>query len=341
MKTKYLFLLLLLHAFSCKKDSETTPANSFLASPGGLYISNEGVFQSGNASISYFNPDQHTVVNNVFQLTNSESIGDICQSMALINNNLYIVVNNSGKIEVCDPFTMKRKAQITGLTSPRYILAVDSTKAYVSDLYSNAITIINTTNNSIQGSIPLTGSSEQILLLNNKVYVTNSLSDYIYAINSTNDLIEDSLLISKGANSIRIDKYNKLWVTCGGDYVNVQGAVYRIDPSSKNIEFSSLFTITDYPAKVCLNAAKDTVYFLNNGVQRMNVTDNTYPATPFIASSGNTYYGLTVDSVRNEIYVSDAINFSQAGKVFRYSSSGNLIDNFNVGISPGDFLFLR
>ena len=73
----------------------------------------------------------------------------------------------------------------------------------------------------------------------------------------------------------------------------------------------------------------------------MNVTDNTYPATPFIASSGNNYYGLTVDSVRNEIYVSDAINFSQAGKVFRYSVSGNLIDNFNVGISPGDFLFLR
>ena len=73
----------------------------------------------------------------------------------------------------------------------------------------------------------------------------------------------------------------------------------------------------------------------------MNVTDNTYPATPFIASSGNNYYGLTVDSVRNEIYVSDAVNFSGAGKVFRYSTSANLIDNFNVGISPGDFLFLR
>ena len=140
---------------------------------------------------------------------------------------------------------------------------------------------------------------------------------------------------------LRIDKNEKLWVTCGGDYTSVQGAVYRIDPVSKNIEFSNLFSVTDYPAKVCMNAAKDTVYFLNNGVRRMNVADNTYPAVPFIASSGNTFYGLNIDIVRNEIYVSDAINFSQAGKVFRYSVSGNLIDNFNVGISPGDFLFLR
>ena len=340
MKTKYLLFFLLLHAFSCKKDSESTP-NTFRATFGGVYISNEGVFQSGNASLSYFNPSEHAVVNNVFQLTNSESLGDICQSMALINNNLYVVVNNSGKIEVCDPFTMKRKAQITGLTSPRYVLAVGNTKAYVSDLYGNAITIINTNNNSIQGSIPFAGSSEQMLLLNNKVYVTNLLSDYIYVINGTNDLIEDSLLISKGANSIRKDKNNKLWVTCGGDYTNVQAAIYRIDPVSKNIEFSSLFTVTDYLSKVCMNATNDTVYFLNNGVRRMPVTDNTYPASPFIASSGNNFYGLSIDSVKNEIYLSDAINFSQAGKVFRYSTTGNLIDNFTVGISPGDFLFLH
>ena len=106
MKLKYLALLLALTIFSCKKDSETTPSTSFLASPGGMYISNEGVFQSGNASLSFFNPATHMVINNVFQSANSESIGDICQSMTLINNKLYVVVNNSGKIEVCNPFTL-------------------------------------------------------------------------------------------------------------------------------------------------------------------------------------------------------------------------------------------
>lgn len=62
----------------------------------------------------------------------------------------YIVVNNSGKIEVCNPTNLLRVATITGFTSPRFIVPVSASKAYVSDYISNSISIVNLVNNTVQ-----------------------------------------------------------------------------------------------------------------------------------------------------------------------------------------------
>ena len=49
------------------------------------------------------------------------------------------------------------------------------------------------------------------------------------------------------------------------------------------------------------------------------------------------YYGLTVDPSSGEVYVADAIDYQQQGKIYRYSASGEEIDEFYVGIIPGAF----
>ena len=72
----------------------------------------------------------------------------------------------------------------------------------------------------------------------------------------------------------------------------------------------------------------------------MSIDDNSLPISPFITSSGKNFYGLAIDKAKNEIYVSDAIDYIQKGKIYRFHSNGIEIDNFLVGIIPGDFLFL-
>ena len=49
------------------------------------------------------------------------------------------------------------------------------------------------------------------------------------------------------------------------------------------------------------------------------------------------FYGLTINPVNGEIYVSDAVDYVQSGTVLRYSQDGELLDTFNVGINPGSF----
>jgi hypothetical protein len=50
-------------------------------------------------------------------------------------------------------------------------------------------------------------------------------------------------------------------------------------------------------------------------------------------------YSLGVDPVSGDIYLSDAIDYIQAGLVFRYNRYGTLLDSFTAGIIPGSFCF--
>ena len=58
----------------------------------------------------------------MFFQTNGTPLGDVVQSITQFNNNAYVVVNNSNKIEVIDITNFSSIATITGFTSPRYFL---------------------------------------------------------------------------------------------------------------------------------------------------------------------------------------------------------------------------
>jgi YVTN family beta-propeller protein len=343
MNKSLLLFLTSLFFVSCEKDKPANLENGplFLSGTGGVFLANEGVYQGGNASVSYYDPHTNSVINDAFTGINGRALGDICQSINSIGDKLYIVVNNSGKIEVCDKRTLQSEKTLTGFTSPRYMLSVDSTKAYVSDLFSNAITVVNTSTNTIVNTIPLAGSTEKMLLLGTNVYVTNYYSDFLYVINTLTDAVTDSILISKGALSIAGDVNGQIWVLCSGDYQSVNGAIHRVDPVSKSVTFSHLLSATDGLSRLCMSPGKDTLYFLYHDVLRMAVTDQVFPASSFISAAGKNFYGLGVDPLKNEIYVSDAVNFTQAGVVYRYDCNGNLLFSFTAGINPGEFLFLN
>ena len=69
----------------------------------------------------------------------------------------------------------------------------------------------------------------------------------------------------------------------------------------------------------------------------MNVDAKTLPSSPFIPFQDTKYYGLTINPKNEEVYVADAIDYSQQGMIYRYSPTGELIDNFYVGVTPGAF----
>ena len=134
----------------------------------GLFIINEGNFQYGNATLSYYNPSANSVTNNVFARANGMKLGDVAQSMALYDNKGWIVVNNSHVVFAIDINTGKEKGRITNLTSPRYIHFVSDTKAYITQLWDNRIAIVNPRTYSVTGYITVpgmtmeTGSTEQM-----------------------------------------------------------------------------------------------------------------------------------------------------------------------------------
>lgn len=335
--------LFILGISSCRRDQppDIQPLQ-ISGGEGGMYITNEGNFQFGNASVSYFEDGLNKeAVIDLFQPANNRPLGDVCQSMYFFNGLAYLVVNNSGKIEVVDENTFQSKATITGFNSPRYFLPVSNSKAYVTDLYDDAISIVDISNYQRVGEIPCPGWTEELLMIYGKVFVTNRSRSFLYVINSLNDALFDSIAIGFGANSLVEDRNGKLWVLCSGrQSTNTLATLQRINPVNNAMEATYTFAnISDAPRRLDINGRNNTLYYLNGGVFQMEITATALPANALIPSDGRNFYGLGVHPESGQILVVDAIDYVQRGRIFRYQPNGTAIGSFLAGIIPGDFYF--
>jgi YVTN family beta-propeller protein len=331
-------LLSLLILASCKKDKPDPIVNNTYIGPSKkVYVINEGNYGSNNAGITLFDTGTGNSITDKFKDKNGVALGDVAQSMSLINGDYYIVVNNSNKIVVCDT-ALKIKRTISGLTSPRYIIGVSAQKAYVSDYYANGLSIVDLNTGTKTGSITLHGSTEKMVYINNKVYVTNSSKDHVYVINTTNNSISDSISVGLNASHIVLDKNNKIWVLSSGTS-SVQGKLSLIDPFSNSVTWSQSFALNDKASLLCLNGTKDTLWYANkDGICRMPIKSTILP-NAFITSTSN-IYGLGIHPTRHEVYVADAIDYVSQSKIFVYkASSGTYFGSFKAGFISNGFYF--
>ena len=315
----------------------------------GLYITNEGNFQYGNASLSFYNPDTKKVENEVFFRANAMKLGDVAQSITVRDGIGWVVVNNSHVIFAIDLNTAKEVGRITNLTSPRYIHFLSDEKAYVTQLWDNRIFIINPKKFEITGYINCpgmtmeNGSTEQMVQWGKYVYVNCwSYQNRILKIDTTTDKVVGELEVGIQPTSLKLDCNGKLWtVTDGGYEGSPYGyeapALYRIDAESFTIEKEFRFQKGDAPSEVMLNGAGDKIYWINDDIWAMDVASSHLPTRPFLPYNDTIYYGLTIDPSTGDVYIADAIDYQQQGKIYRYSSQGELIDEFYVGIIPGAF----
>jgi len=355
MKTKHFFFLsavlsiaaLLLQG--CMEWDYGDSEEDFNAGDNGLFITNEGNFQYGNSSLSYYDPDSKHVENEAFLRANGMRLGDVAQSMTIHNGKGWIVVNNSHVIFAIDTDTFKELGRIKNLTSPRYIHFISDDKAYVSQLWDNRIFIVNPKTYSITGHIEVpdmemgNGSTERMVQYGKYVFCTCwSYQNRIIRIDTETDRVIDSLSLGIQPSGIVLDRYSKLWVLTDGGYEGSPygyeaPSLYRIDAETFTIEQQFQFRKGSTPLALQLNGTRDVLYWLNDDVWRMEVESDRLPVRPFLKSRDTKYYGLTISPYNGEVYVADAIDYQQHGIIYRYSPDGNLIDEFYVGINPGSF----
>lgn len=336
--------LLFVFAFTaCVKDKPNDSIQPEVSLSVGhqVYITNEGNYGSNNASVSLYDLGNGNLHTDIYKTQNNNAaLGDVCQSIKKINNFYYLVVNNSGKIVVVNADDFKFKTAITGLNSPRYILPVSPNKAYVSDLYANSISIIDLNSNVKTGSIACSGWTEQMVMLYNKAFITDMKSNYLYVANTITDQISDSVLVGPNAGSLVIDKNSKLWVlSAGNSTATTSGKLSRINPITLQVELSLNFGSSDSPGSLCINIAKDNLYFLNTHVYSMNISDASLPTVSFVSGSGHTFYSIGINTITNDIYVSDAIDYIQKSTIMIYNPSAQLINSFKAGINASGFHF--
>jgi YVTN family beta-propeller protein len=280
--------------------------------------------------------------NDIFYNINERPLGDVPNSMTIYGEKAYIVVNNSGKIEIVEKNSLKSTGTITDLISPRIIKVITGRTAYVTSLYSDSVAIVDISINAITGYINIRRSSESVELSGNKAFIANwSGGNEIIIVNTQTNKVSDSIIVAKEPESMAIDKNGKLWVLCTGGYQNKDfPELIRINTYTNEIE--KRFVFPDkfaFPSNLQINGQKDLLFWLDSGVKKMSIGAIELPVMVFIPQKRNYFYKMGVDPVSGEVFVTDARDFQHNGLVFRYNSLGSVIDSVVSDIIPGSLCF--
>ena len=349
-RTLYLLLVLLTCTLAgCMKWDYGNEDEKINIPASGLVICNEGNFQYGNATLSFYNPASGEVENELFYRANGFRLGDVAQSVTLFDDRLWVVVNNSHVIFALNSTSFTETGRITGLTSPRYIHFVDSRKAYVSQLWDNRLAIVDPKRYEVTGYIDVpsmntsTGSTEQMVQLGSYVYCTCwSYQNSIIRIDTATDRVDATLEVGIQPRSMVADCRGRLWIltdggTPGAPTGTESPTLVVVNPEAMTVERRFVFAPDAQVAGLTINAQADRVYWLNGGVWSMDIDDRFLPSDPLIQPRGTIFYALTISPDDGDIYVADAIDYQQPGRIYRFSPAGSEKASFYVGVTPGSF----
>jgi YVTN family beta-propeller protein len=310
-------------------------------------------------------------------------LGDTVQSMNLIGENAYVMVNNSAKIEVfstesftngyfitnegnynsangsiffVDQYNNSEEIDITPMhvntidvVSPRYMAKVSDDKAYVTDWGINGVQVIDLATNTVTSTISCGAGPEGITVANGFAYVCNvggwSVDNTVSVIKTSTDALETTLTVGDKPNSVVVDVNGAVWVLTGGytEYdsdwnVVSETAGNLVKIADNTIEATYAFTVGNHPEDLVINDAGTKLYYSDGSwskaVYAFDITDTELSTTALINRS---FYGLGFND--GYIYGTDAVDFTQSGWSYRYTTDGTIIDSVQVGIIPGGYCF--
>ncbi len=368
-------ILILFLLSSCREEYEilypsrirTTVEQENTGNLKGFYLLNEGNMGSNKASLDYFDFSTGVYHRNIYAEANPaivKELGDVGNDVQIYGSKLYAVINVSNYIEVMDAKTATHIGEIK-IPNVRYI-KFHSGKAYASSYVApvkfdqNArvgyVAEIDTTTLQVLRTVNVGYQPEELAIVNNKIYVANSGGYMFPNYDRTVSVIDletfkEEKKIDVGINlhRLRATKYNELIVSSRGDYYNTPSMLYFIDLETEKVTGSLNMAVSN------LDIAGDSAYVYavewSHNTQRntitygiMNIKTKEIVSRNFITDGTEKDivipYGVKVNPVTGDIYVTDAIDYVTPGTLLCYNRFGKLKWKVDTGDIPGHFAFL-
>jgi len=352
-KLNYILCALALTALlsSCRKDNDnTTEDQDITASRKGIFILSEGLWGFNNSSLTYYDYAAKTTIADQFFTANDRGLGDTGNDVQVYGSKMYIVVNVSNTVEVVDAKTAKSVKKIEFKNGevgrqPRYVV-FDKNKAYVSTFDGN-VAVVDTASLTVDKYIKVGSSPEKMAIANGKLYVANSggldYPDYantVSVIDIATGTETKKITVGLNPGNVFADKYGDIYVLSNGDY----GATL---PSMSIISSATdLVTKTfDNFSASGVSISADFAYMLNyDGTVRIfNLSSETIVQANFITDGTviTSPYGINVDTVTGEVFITDAKDYTSNGEVFCFDSFGRKKYSLTTGINPNTVVFIN
>jgi YVTN family beta-propeller protein len=329
----------LLLVFTACDDNSTDPPVT-PQTPRGLYILNEGNFQRGNATLSFYIPDSLVVYNDLFQAENGRPLGDVGNSITLHDGLAYLVINNSHKIEVINASTYKSVRTITSPAgaSPRQIAFAENGYGFISNLFDNSVSVYNPSTGTLEGRIVVGANPDGIDAAGNVLVVANSgfgSGNTVSLIDADTRQVVKNISVGDYPSSVLALSEYAAAVICTGDYGDFNdpnddtpGVLYIVDLQTRRVADS--LVLGGHPQRLVRDADGYLYTLQSDGVTRIHLASKTV-TQKFIPGF---FYNIFVDIVDRQIYLTNPIDFVQPGKLEIHLMNGTKDRAVDVGIIP-------
>ncbi len=361
MNRSKLFLALTFGAMffvSCSNDDDNqTPEVPLGSYDNGVLVLNQGGFGHGDATVSFISSDFSSQQNDIFSIVNPTiTLGDTGQDIGLNDEKAYIVLNVSNKIQIVNRYTMKNITSITeGLKNPRYI-AFANGKAYVTnwgvakDPNDDYVAVIDLNTNAVTSKIPVLEGPERIIVNAGKLYVAQTggfgYGTKITVIDASTNKVTTTIAVGDVPDSMQIENGN-LWVACAGNpsyatapAVQSAGSLVKVSLATNQVVNTYAYTDLTKSVSNLVLVENDAYYTSGSGIYKFALSGTALPETQLFSTLEQGVYGVYSFAINNNnVYVGDAGNYQNSGKVYTYSMTGTLIKTFSVGVIPAGFYF--
>lgn len=379
LKVCFIVCLLTL-VWSCREDQMVILSESVPVAPPmppeeeakgllGFYLLNEGNMGSNKCTLDYMDLRTGIYHRNIYGEANPEvpkELGDVGNDIAIYGNRLYAVINCSNKVEVMDKWTARRIGQID-IPNCRYI-KFDGQYAYVTS-YAGPVQLtpdydqigyvakVDTATLEVVDRCEVGFQPDELEIVNGRMYVANSGGYMSPNYETTVSVIDMAsftevkrIEVAVNLHRLKADRHGLLWVSSRGDYEYTPSQLYVIDladeevcgsvdvgVSSMCLAGDSLYILAD-DYSYLENDWSGAAYSIVDVVEQQVVCDN------FIKDGTERDikmpYGISVNPVNGDIYVTNATSFVDPGKVICYSKQGLKKWEVRAGDIPAHFAYL-
>ena len=359
-------------------DGVTVDVSAISTSAKKIFVLNEGGMGSNNATLDFLRFEDGKYISGAFKKMNPTvggGLGDVGNDIAIHGDEVWMVINNSGLVEVVSAVDETEIATVT-VPTPRNI-AFDDKYAYVTSWAGAFVTYgadysvtdssnpkgqvyrINLNTKKVEGTVEVGYQPEGIACYDGKLYVANSggISSQLpptYSYDNTVSIIDTrSFAVTKtvevevNLKNVYSDGQGFIYVTSMGNYYDVHSGLYGFPanaPENVGHVWSELYKHTHVSCSCILG---DEVYCIGTQNEFAFGEKHEYTVWSYSAQQGKViFYPLQLTGVpygvlalgHDLLLVADAGDYFNPGTLNLYEmSEQDKRWSVTTGVCPGHF----
>jgi len=341
--------------FSCSEDNDGPDLPDDSAAMTGAYILCAGTYDGNNASLDRYDIASGTLTKDVFATVNGRALGSNANDAIVHDGRLYVAVNNSATVEICDLDGKSIKtinlADENGTPENPRCLAAEGDKVYVT-LYDGYVARIDTRSMAIDGRVQVGPNPEGICVSGGKLYVANSggyqpvPDKTLSVIDVKSFAVTGSIEVTINPSTVRAGAAGKVYVLSYGNFADIANTLQEIDTTTGTVKVIA----TDSQIIPVVNGSD--VYFYSARQENWVVTESSFKhydsrtgetqTLALTAADGTALanvYSLGVDPATDALYVGTS-DYNTTGDVYVFDADGKFATSFPVsGINPIAYAF--